>query len=515
MTHSTSLPACVPPPQESQEPLLEMMAQVHFLPAVPHQGKGRHRSLLSLHLATAILWCVWNGWQSQHAVWRLIVGGFAGFGSLKISDQAIYKRIGEQGMDAMKELFEQMSAWLHDLLTPLQDLRLAPFANDIFLLDESVLDQVKRWLPAHRDLPAKDGRLLAGRIAGLFDLRRHLWAQLDLLKDGQANCKVHARAMLSRVKAGDLLLFDLGYYAYPWFDELTAAAIFWISRQRQAGSVKRLFVLLECDGLRDELVWLGAYRADQAGYTVRMVSIFYQGIWRQYLTNVLDPRVLSAADIVRLYARRWDIELAFRLLKEYLGLRLLWSAKWEVVGVQVWASAILAQVLHSWQVRIAWQEQVELDEVSLELLLQQARLWMGQGKSVCELVHAHGRFLGIIRASTRQQIQGPDVPVQAYAWPPPAEVLASRRARCAHKQAGNAQRKKKGEAGGAKTQKRKARQKGVPAEAGPAETQKRKARQGLVFVEAEPAEAKKRKVHQGLVHLVAGKLQGRKEVKQH
>jgi hypothetical protein len=113
-----------------------MMAQVRFLPAVAHQGKGRHRSLLSLHLATAILWCVWNGWQSQQAVWRLIVGGFAGFASLKISDQAIYKRIGEQGMDAMKELFEQMSAWLHDLLTPLQDLRLAPFANDIFLLDE-------------------------------------------------------------------------------------------------------------------------------------------------------------------------------------------------------------------------------------------------------------------------------------------------------------------------------------------------------------------------------------------
>ena len=53
MTHSTSLPACVPPPQASQEPLLEMIAQVHFLPTVPHQGKGRHRSLLSLHLATA------------------------------------------------------------------------------------------------------------------------------------------------------------------------------------------------------------------------------------------------------------------------------------------------------------------------------------------------------------------------------------------------------------------------------------------------------------------------------
>jgi hypothetical protein len=29
------------------------------------------------------------------------------------------------------------------------------------------------------------------------------------------------------------------------------------------------------------------------------------------LPNVLDPHVLPLADVVGLYARRWDIELAF------------------------------------------------------------------------------------------------------------------------------------------------------------------------------------------------------------
>ena len=33
---------------------------------------------------------------------------------------------------------------------------------------------------------------------------------------------------------------------------------------------------------------------------------------RMYLTNVRDPLQLPIADIARLYARRWDIELAFR-----------------------------------------------------------------------------------------------------------------------------------------------------------------------------------------------------------
>jgi IS4 transposase len=41
---------------------------------------------------------------------------------------------------------------------------------------------------------------------------------------------------------------------------------------------------------------------------------------RSYLTNVLDPRQLCLPDIARLYARRWDIELAFLTLKDLLHL---------------------------------------------------------------------------------------------------------------------------------------------------------------------------------------------------
>jgi hypothetical protein len=40
------------------------------------------------------------------------------------------------------------------------------------------------------------------------------------------------------------------------------------------------------------------------------------------LTNVRDPRLLSAAEVVALYARRWDIERAIALVKQHLGLSL-------------------------------------------------------------------------------------------------------------------------------------------------------------------------------------------------
>jgi len=48
------------------------------------------------------------------------------------------------------------------------------------------------------------------------------------------------------------------------------------------------------------------------------------------------------AEVARLYARRWDVELAFKLVKRRLGLRLLWSAEPNVVLQQVWAVLTVA-----------------------------------------------------------------------------------------------------------------------------------------------------------------------------
>lgn len=57
------------------------------------------------------------------------------------------------------------------------------------------------------------------------------------------------------------------------------------------------------------LVWLGAWNI-KGQYAVRQVQFRQGGELRQYFTNVCDPTVLPLAEIARLYARRWDIELA-------------------------------------------------------------------------------------------------------------------------------------------------------------------------------------------------------------
>jgi IS4 transposase len=92
-------------------------------------------------------------------------------------------------------------------------------------------------------------------------------------------------------------------------------------------------ICYQADGVLDAIVYLGTASSNQAQYPVRLIQFWLHGRHYRYLTNVLDPQVLRLSDVVNLYARRWDIELAFRALKDHLNLHHLWSAKWAVVQV--------------------------------------------------------------------------------------------------------------------------------------------------------------------------------------
>ena len=70
-----------------------------------------------------------------------------------------------------------------------------------------------------------------------------------------------------------------------------------------------------------------------------------KGHWYRYLTNVLDPMVLSSADVLDLYEQRWRIEDAFLLVKRLLGLSYLWTGSANGIALQVWASWLLYAVL--------------------------------------------------------------------------------------------------------------------------------------------------------------------------
>jgi hypothetical protein len=134
---------------------------------------------------------------------------------------------------------------------------------------------------------------------------------------------------------------------------------------------------------------------------VRLVQYYYHGQLHRYLTNVLDPQQLSLAEVARLYARHWDIELAFAVLKEHLRAAQLWSAKWPVIQVQVWCALLLAQLFHGLQVQLAAQAGVDPFEVSIDLLVEVVPRLLERGIAPVPYLVRWGRELGFIRPSTR------------------------------------------------------------------------------------------------------------------
>ncbi|HET8851910.1 MAG TPA: IS4 family transposase, partial [Ktedonobacteraceae bacterium] len=394
-----------------------------LVPAV--RWRGKPATLTTLHLCLGIVLCGLEGFGSQLKLWRrLCLEPIGPFAPVRVVDQAIYNRLA-RAAGVMRLFFEQVSGWMAQQLEGLEDRTLAPWATQVLALDESTLDAVGRWLPELRALLPGDPRLLAGRISALFDLRRQQWVRVEVWQEAVANCKQQARLLLEGLQVGTLLLFDRGYLSFPWFDELTECQLWWISRYANQASMQVRHILYQGDGVLDAIVWLGKYRADRAKYAVRLVQFYHHRRLHRYLTNVLDPQQLSLADVARLYARRWDIELAFGVLKEHLQLGHLWSAKWEVVQVQIWCALLLAQLFHGLQVQLAAQEGVDPFDVSIELLVELVPGLLQRGIAPLSALGRRGREVGLIRPSTRLQVQVPFVDA-TWMSPAPPEALQPR-----------------------------------------------------------------------------------------
>ena len=385
----------------------------------PFARRGRPRILPSMCLWSALLVCVLRGFSSQMALWRLLaVQGLWHYPRFPVSDQAIYKRLAQAGTEPLQHLFANLTALLAERLEPWCDRSLAPFASDVLAIDATTLDPLVRLLANPTD-PGAPTKVLPGRLLGLFDVRRQQWRQLLHRPDPNENEKARARRLLVGLAGGTLVLGDLGFFSFEWFDGLTDAGHWWISRLRSRTSLEVVHTFYQDGDTRDQLAWLGRYRADRAKHMVRLVQYRHADVIHRYVTNVLEPSRLSLRDIAVLYARRWDIEMAVQLVKQHLGVRLWWSNNLTVVQHQLWATLIISQVLMALRWEIASRAGVGVFDVSMQLMVQYLPIYAAQGEDPVAAFVRDGRLAKFIRPSRRTVIRAPSIdPADIVAAPP-------------------------------------------------------------------------------------------------
>jgi hypothetical protein len=372
-------------------------------------------------LWTGLLVCLLRGLHAQLELWRLLTEwGLWNFPRMEVGDMAIYKRLERTGPGPLQEFFEQVSAVIRARLTLTPIVPWAPFASEILALDQTVLEPVLRQMKALRAIPTGDHRLLPGVLNCLFDVRRQQWWKLAFSPEAMENEKPAGWALLEHVPPGALLLFDLGYFAFAWFDQLTHRQLYFISRLRQRVSFQELHELYTGGNddlqLRESLIYLGT-GTDRAAFPLRLIQITRGVTTYRYLTNVLDPRRLPAWQVVGLYQCRWDIEKAFDLLKTHLGLRLLWSAHPNAILQQVYATLTLTQVVFALRAEIAHRAGAEVREVSLALMLRTLPRLAAEGRDALAVFVARGRAAGCIRPFRSRDYGVPRVAEADYLLP--------------------------------------------------------------------------------------------------
>lgn len=290
---------------------------------------------------------------------------------LRVSQQALSQRLRCLPAALFASVFEGVLPTLLARATarsrprpPAITRALAHFPT-IWVVDGSALEAVFRKVGAVRDRTAP---VFGGKLLAVLDLPSklpvHLWWEPEM----RANDKRFLDRLRAVLAPGTLLVMDAGFYAFPWFDWLTEHQCGFLTRPRSQLTFDLVRTLSETPTVRDRVIHLGAYRANPCTHPVRLVEVLVGHTWQLYLTNVLDPTVLPAADVVDLYSRRWRVEEAFLLVKRLLNLAYLWTAAPNGIQLQLWATWLLYAILIDLSDAVADELDQPLDRISIEMV---------------------------------------------------------------------------------------------------------------------------------------------------
>jgi len=268
--------------------------------------------------------------------------------------------------------------------------------TEVLACDGSTLDALLRKVGLLQDAESTP---LAGRMMGLLDLCSQLPRRLWYEDDAEAHDQRFWPTLQAALRAGSLLIFDLGFTNFQVFADLTKAQVTFITRAKANLAYQVERTLLRSAAVHDELVWIG--RGEQR-QQLRLVRVLYQGKWYRYLSNDLDPLHLPVPYLVALYWQRWRIEDAYNIVKRLLGLAFFWCGAQNAIEMQLAATWLLYAVLVDLTDAVAETLNLRFSRLSMEMVYRSLYFFAqayqrGEATDVVAYLALHATQLGIIK----------------------------------------------------------------------------------------------------------------------
>jgi len=374
-------------------------------PRQPQRLIRMRQRLLTLPVIVAIIVSlVWRRVPSIAEVQKVLTReGLLGVAPLRVSPQAITKRLDVLPAAVMGQLFVEVCTRLQAQAPPaLPHPSWAPVRAHFPLLaivDGSTLEALRKKTDV---LQQREGLVLAGKMMVMVEAFSHrpLWQHYT--EDARANDKRFAAEILAALPVGGLLVFDLGFFSFLWFDDFTNQQKCLVTRMREKTAYRTVQVLSQGPYYRDEIIQVGQYRSNPCTHPLRMVSVLWQDTWYRYLTNVIDPQELSARQVCELYRRRWLIEDAFALTKRLLHLAYVWTGSTNAVQLQIYATLIFYAVLLTICQQVAQTLGEPLERMSVEMVCRafyhySRAVQHGECDALVPFLVEHAKLLGIVK----------------------------------------------------------------------------------------------------------------------
>jgi putative transposase len=333
--------------------LLQWIPRDEFQAGVDkYSGDKRARRLLCWSQFIALLFGQLTGHSSLRAITAGLKSARNKLYHLGVTIEICRSTLADANDHRNPRIFE---AAYYQILPRVQKLapghKLKVKKGQILALDSTTIElclSLSPWAQFHHDKGAV-------KLHTAIDLAGDLPTVVDFTNGRKADVRV-ARTM--QFAAGTILVMDRGYVDYAWWQELTTAGIWFVTRMK----INCDYKVRECREtnrtrgiMADQTIVLRGTKGREYEGKLRRVSYREPetGHWYVFVTNRFN---LSAATICDLYRARWQVELFFKVLKGQLQVRKFAGTSVNAVQAQIWVALIayLLMMAVKFQSKLGW-----------------------------------------------------------------------------------------------------------------------------------------------------------------